>query len=131
MSKIVLALSLSVLTLGGCSVGVASAGRGGNKTTDGSPIAGNGRYLGDNSSSSSSSGHTTLDQLGDTYSSSFRHIGSSLSYYLLSANTEFPPYETFWGDQLPRATNDIGKTIDRHIFNFDWNDPYASSRYGR
>jgi len=131
MSKIALALSLSALTLVGCAVGVASAGTGTNKTSDGAPIAGNGRYMGPNHSENFSTGHTMWGQLGDSYTSSYRHIRGSIGYYLLNTNYEFPPYETFWDDQLPRATGDIGKTLDRHLFNFDWNDPYSSSRYGR
>jgi len=116
MSKIALALSLSALTLGGCATSEAYAGTGMYKTSDGSPMLGDGRYLG---------------ELGAAYTADYKRIRGSVAYFMFNTNSEFPPYETFGGDQFPRAGGDIGKTFDRHLFNFDWDDPYSSSRYGR
>jgi len=53
-----------------------------------------------------------------------KHAGYSLKYMLLSTNSDLPPYDNYFSDQMSRDKTTILQTIDTFIFGFDWDDPY-------
>lgn len=55
-----------------------------------------------------------------------RHAGYTLKYLFLNTNSDFPPYDNFFPDQLSRDKTTIHQTLDRFLFGFDWNDPYIN-----
>lgn len=57
------------------------------------------------------------------------HSAHTLHWLFLNTNSEDVPYETYFGDQLPRSMNTMGKTFDHHLFNYDWDDPFNGERW--
>jgi hypothetical protein len=84
---------------------------------DGRPIPGNGDY------------GEHFGQWGETQWNKFGHTGHTLNWMFLNTNSEDVPYETFWCDQYPRSMTTIGKTVDLHFFNYDWDDPFLGERW--
>ena len=58
--------------------------------------------------------------------SHIRHAGHTLKYILLNTNSNLPPYDNFFPDQLSRDKTTIHKTFDTFLFGFDWDDPYIN-----
>jgi hypothetical protein len=122
MSKNALLLAALVLVpcLGGCFAGEAGGIISGDENMvahDGRPIPGNGNY-GDH-----------VGGWGETTVNRFGHAAHSLHWMFLNTNSEDVPYETWWDDQLPRSMTTIGKTVDTHLFNYDWDDPFLGSKW--
>jgi hypothetical protein len=114
--KIVCALSL-VISLGGCVTGetIGSAGccYPNAITLDGNPVPGNGDVC--------EHWHETWCAQRTNY----RHMTGTIDYWAMNTNRDYPPYETFCCDQWPRSQYQIGKKIDEHLFNHDWDDPFV------
>src|SRR5262245_52168412 len=55
-----------------------------------------------------------------------RQICGTVNYWAFNTNSDYPPYETFYCDQLPRAMYMIGKKFDDHILDYAWDDPFTS-----
>ncbi len=122
MSKnaLMIAALLLVPVLGGCFAGEAGgivAGDENRITHDGRPIPGNGDY-GDH-----------LGQWATVQGNKLGHSLNSLQWMFLHTNTEDVPYETWWDDQLPRSMNTMGQTVDNHLLNYDWDDPFMGSKW--
>jgi hypothetical protein len=108
----------AAISLSGCITGenIGSANCCGEPnaiTLDGNPVPGNGN-VGDH-------WHEAWCAEADNG----RHIAGTLNYWALNTNSDYPPYETFWCDQLPRAMYMIGKKFDDHILDYDWDDPFV------
>ncbi len=115
MSKLSLvACAALLITLGGCVSGEAyGVFTDDNATTlNGEPVSGNNDYGAHVSNYVTSQG-THLE-----------HAFKTAGLWLLNTNFEYPPYETFLDDQMPRAMWTIEKTVDVHLFNYDWDDPF-------
>jgi len=83
-------------------------------TADYSPAPHGGGDLGAYSSS-------RMNSLG----SHMAHMGNLLGYYFMNANSDQPPYET-WGTALSRDVTTIHRSFDRHLWLYEWNDPYVN-----
>ena len=55
-----------------------------------------------------------------------RHAWGTVNYWAFNTNCDYPPYETFWCDQFPRAMYQVGKKFDEHLLNYDWGDPFIT-----
>ena len=53
-----------------------------------------------------------------------RRAGYTLKYLLLNTNSNLPPYDNMYPDQMSRSKTNIHKTFDTFLFGFDWDDPY-------
>jgi hypothetical protein len=62
----------------------------------------------------------------NSHVSHMRHAGYTLKYLLLNTNSDLPPYDDFFPDQLSRDKTTIHKTLDKFLFGFNWNDPYIN-----
>ncbi|HMS17795.1 MAG TPA: hypothetical protein PKA37_13220 [Planctomycetota bacterium] len=62
----------------------------------------------------------------NSHVSNVRHAGYTLKYLLLNTNSDLPPYDDFFPDQMSRDKTTIHKTLDTFLFGFDWNDPYIN-----
>ncbi len=117
MSKLTLvACALFAFTLSGCFSGEAYgiATDENAITMDGGPVPGNNDYP---------------DHFGKYWEAQGDHLAhafKTFALWSLNTNYEYPPYETFFEDQEPRAMWTIGKTFDVHLFNYDWDDPFLN-----
>jgi len=55
-----------------------------------------------------------------------QHAGYTLKYVFLNTNSNLPPYDNFFPDQMSRDKTTIHKTFDTFLFGFDWDDPYIN-----
>lgn len=46
----------------------------------------------------------------------------TVEYWAFNTNADYPPYETFWCDQWPRANYTIAKKFDNMILDYDWDE---------
>jgi hypothetical protein len=111
------ACAVSLISLGGCVTGetIGSAGCCYPQaiTLDGNPVPGNGNMC---------------EHWHETWCAqrtNFRHIDDTVDYWAFNTNGAYPPYETFCCDQQTRASYMIGKKVDEHLFNHDWDDPFV------
>jgi hypothetical protein len=113
---LICATSVAV-TMAGCVTGetlggIGCCGEPNAITLDGNPVPGNG----------DSSEHWSEAWCAER--TNMRRIGSTVEYWAFNTNPDYPPYETFYCDQLPRAMYMIGKKFDDHILAYDWDDPF-------
>jgi hypothetical protein len=83
-------------------------------TLDGNPVPGNG---------------DSCEHWEETWCAqrtNFRHLTGTVGYWAFNTNSDYPPYETFWGDQWSRAMYQVGEKFDEHLFNHDWGDPFIT-----
>jgi hypothetical protein len=81
-------------------------------TLDGNPVPGNG---------------DSCEHWSEAYcaqATNMRGIAGTVNYWAFNTNSDYPPYETFWCDQLPRSMYMIGKKFDDHVLDYDWDDPF-------
>src|SRR5689334_23567357 len=122
MSKTAFLLASLVLIpfLGSCASGELAnqACCGENLTAnDGRPMPGNGDYF------------EHFDEWSETQWNKVVHSGHSLHWMFMNTNSEDVPYERFFCDQFPRSMTTIGKTVDVHLLNYDWDDPFLGERW--
>ncbi len=53
------------------------------------------------------------------------HAGNTMKYMFLNTNSNFAPYDTWYPTQMTRSKTNMHSTLDLHLFNFDWDDPFA------
>lgn len=61
----------------------------------------------------------------NSFSRSWTRITDNVMYNLFNTNCAFPPYDS-WCDSFQGDMTNMMKTIDVHLFNFDWDDPYVN-----
>lgn len=54
------------------------------------------------------------------------HAGYTMKYLFLNTNSDLPPYDSWYPEQMQRSKTTIHKTFDTFLFNFDWDDPYVN-----
>ena len=121
MSKNALVLASLVLipALGGCLAG-ETVGVFSDETqiaNDGRPTPGNNDAL------------AHLGNWGTAQWNKSVHSANTLHWMFFNTTAEDVPYETYFGDQLPRSMNTISKTFDHHLFSYDWDDPFNGERW--
>lgn len=81
---------------------------------DHTPVPGHGRYGAYWASRANSFWHTV------------GHAGYTMKYALLNTNSDLPPYDSWYPEQMQRSKTTIHKTFDTFLFNYDWDDPYIN-----
>ena len=52
------------------------------------------------------------------------NIGHTIKYHLFNTNSKFPPYDRWYPDQIQRDKTLIHRSVDLHVFRYDWDNPY-------
>jgi hypothetical protein len=81
---------------------------------DHTPVPGHGRY-----------GEYWASR-ANAYFRTIGHAGYTLKYLLLNANSDLPPYDSWYPDAMERGKTTIHKTFDTFLFGYDWDDPYIN-----
>lgn len=112
----IVSAAIAAFSLSGCvtgeTIGSANCCTPNAYTLDGNPVPGNG---------------DAGDHLADAWcaqKTNMRQINGTIKYWAFNTNADYPPYETFWCDQFPRAMYMIGKKFDEHLYDYDWDDPF-------
>lgn len=70
---------------------------------------------------------------GDYIESSFNnqgahacHAWNEFAYYFFNTNSNLPPYDRWYPEQLQGEWTTIHRTIDLHFLNYDWDNPYVN-----
>lgn len=60
-----------------------------------------------------------------SFSRHMTRICDNIMYNFFNTNTRFPPYDNVW-DVLQKDMTQTLKTIDGHLYRFDWDDGYIN-----
>lgn len=60
----------------------------------------------------------------DAITRRFENSWYSLKYHFMNTNSNLPPYDDFYPDQIQRDKTTIHRTLDLHFFGYDWDDAY-------
>ena len=60
-----------------------------------------------------------------SFSRHMTNICDNIMYNLFNTNRRFPPYDRF-SDSYRKDLTQILKTVDTHLFRYDWDDPYVN-----
>ena len=52
------------------------------------------------------------------------NIWSNVKYHFLNTNSYLPPYDRWYPEVIQGEKTMIHRTLDLHLFNFDWENPY-------